>query len=355
MNKSYNRIFYLDLMKTLAIAMVVSLHSGLWHTNFIANSTFATYSQYFLRLIMEGVPIFILVNGYLKLSKPFNFKKHLDKILKLFIIYIVWSFILTILLSLINKDSISFKYLIESVMLTDSFKYTGILWFVRYLILLYFIFPIIKYIYDNNYSLFKYLFIVLVVFTFGFNFLYLIIDLINYKNAISILASFRVFINSFSIRIVDNIYLLYFMLGGIVYNEKDKICNNKALILGVISWAFAFAYGVIMSKINNTLYTDNYNYGQMMLMFTILGFLFIFTKLNIKNKYIKNAIISVSDNSMGIYLIHTVIIALINLIFPFCEYGLLVRALSTLIIVILSWLLAIILRKIPLVNKLIKI
>ena len=110
-----------------------------------------------------------------------------------------------------------------------------------------------------------------------------------------------------------------------------------------------------MSKINNTLYTDNYNYGQMMLMFTILGILFIFTKLNIKINIIKSAIISVSDNSMGIYLIHTVIITLINLIFPFCEYGLLVRVLTTLIIVILSWLLAIILRKIPLVNKLIRL
>lgn len=355
MNKSYNRIFYLDLMKTLAIVMVVSLHSGLWHTNFISNLTFATYFQYFLRLIMEGVPIFLLVNGYLRLSKSFDLKKHLNKILKLFIIYMVWSFILTILLSLINIDSISIRYLIESVLLTDSAKYTGVLWFIRYLILIYFIFPIIKYIYDNNYNLFKYLFIILVIFTFGFNFLYMIIDLINCKNTISILASFRVLINSFNIRIVDNIFLLYFMLGGIVYKEKNKICNSRTLILGIVCWFFAFAYGVVMSKINNSLYTNNYNYKEVMLMFTILGFLFIFMKLNIKNKYIKNAIISVSDNSMGIYLIHTIIIALLNLLFPFGEYGLLVRALTTLMVVILSWLLAIILRKIPLVNKLIKI
>lgn len=354
--KYNNRIIYIDVLKTLAIVMVVSLHSGLWHTDFISNYTFATYFQYFMRLVMEGVPIFLLVNGYLKLSKTFDFKKHITKTLKLFIIYVVWSFILTILLSIINKNSMSISSLINCFLLTDiGNSYTGILWFIRYLILIYLIFPIIKVLYDNDYNLFKYFFGILLIFTFGFNFIYMIIDLFNSKYSITILLNFKNFISSFNIKVVDNIYLLYFMLGGIIAAEKEDFFNKKYFIYGIFYWIIAFIYGVIMSKVTNTLYADNYNYSQIMLMYTILGFVYTSTKLNIKNKFIKRIIISVSENSMGIYLLHMIVISLINVVFPFSGYSLIIRALMTLVVVMLSLLLSIILRKIPGLNYLIKI
>lgn len=354
--KTNDRMFYIDVLKALAIVMVVSLHSGLWHTDFISNQTFATYFQYFLRLIMEGVPIFLLVNGYLKLSKSFDFKKHMFKTLKLFIIYVAWSLILTILLSLINKNPMSINYLVNSLLLTDTGNsYTGILWFIRYLILIYLIFPIIKYIYDNNYKLFKYLFYILLIFVFGFNFIYMIIDLVNSIYFISILFNFKNFIGSFYLKIVDNIYLLYFMLGGIIYAEKNKFLNKRILIYGILSWIIAFVYGVLMSKINNTLYMNNYNYSQIMLMLTILGFVYISMKLNIKNKFIKEIITSISKNSMGIYLLHMIFISLINVFFPYDGYGLIIRALITIVVVMLSWLLSIIIKKIPGLNYLMNI
>lgn len=350
------RIKFLDYMKIVAIIMVISLHASLWNTNFITNNTFSTYFQYSLRLIMEGVPIFLLVNGYLKLSKKYDLKKHISKTTKLFIIYCIWVLILTIILSIINKNAITFSSVIELFLQSSSNNpYTGILWFLRYLILIYLFFPIIKYLFDNNYKLFKYLFIILIIFTFEFNAIYLIVDLINYKGNYQILILLKNFIDSFNIKVVDNIFLVYFMTGGIIYKEKDKYCNKKILIIGIISWIVAVVYGIVMSKLNNTLYPDNYNYSQVMLMFFILGLMYISTKIDIKNKNVNKLTSSISNNSMGIYLIHTIVITIINIFYPIINFNFITRLLITFAILIISWIISVIMRKIPMINKIIRI
>ena len=61
------RLLNIDILKTIAILMVISLHSFLWNTNL--DGSISHYIQYSLRLIMEGVPIFVFVNGFLVLGK----------------------------------------------------------------------------------------------------------------------------------------------------------------------------------------------------------------------------------------------------------------------------------------------
>lgn len=70
----------IDLLKTIAIIMVIALHSQLFITDFIKDNKISTYIQYFIRILCEGVAIFILVNGFLLINKKqFDFKKHLLK------------------------------------------------------------------------------------------------------------------------------------------------------------------------------------------------------------------------------------------------------------------------------------
>ena len=77
------RMDNLDLMKTLGILMVLSLHVPLWDVDFIATPTVSRAVQYALRLVSEGVPVFVAVNGFLLLfayplmlivEKTFGFK-----------------------------------------------------------------------------------------------------------------------------------------------------------------------------------------------------------------------------------------------------------------------------------------
>ena len=58
------RYIYIDYLKAIAIFMVLTLHTGLWHENFIVLKSNISFVEYIFRLISEGVPIFILVNGF---------------------------------------------------------------------------------------------------------------------------------------------------------------------------------------------------------------------------------------------------------------------------------------------------
>lgn len=83
-NEITKRYDNIDLLKVIAILMVLPLHTGLFVTDFIKMSSIGTYIQYAIRLVCEGVPLFILVNGFLLINKNFDLKKHVRKILKIF-------------------------------------------------------------------------------------------------------------------------------------------------------------------------------------------------------------------------------------------------------------------------------
>lgn len=134
-NTKVKRYENIDLLKTIAIFMVIVLHSGLLHINFMELKSVATYIEFAIRLIMEGVPIFIIVNGFLIMNKKFDFKKHLRKTLNIFVLLIIWSFVYVIISSLIFNNSIDIKNILKEVITTNiASKYTGILWFLQSLI-----------------------------------------------------------------------------------------------------------------------------------------------------------------------------------------------------------------------------
>lgn len=84
------RYFYIDVLKVVAIFMVLSLHIGMWNYDFISSPHVTTYVQYLLRINMEGVYLFVLINGFLLFGKAFSLKKHLKKTLKIFGILVIW-------------------------------------------------------------------------------------------------------------------------------------------------------------------------------------------------------------------------------------------------------------------------
>lgn len=127
------RYAYIDLIKTIAIIMVIILHSGLLKTDFMTLKSVKSVIQYAIRIISEGVPLFVMVNGFLLLHKDkFELKKHLKKILKIFILLILWSIIYIIIETILMKGQFSIGLIFKNVLTTDiNNKYTGILWFLQ--------------------------------------------------------------------------------------------------------------------------------------------------------------------------------------------------------------------------------
>ena len=74
------RMDNLDLMKALGILMVITLHVPLWKPEFMETYSAGRLLQYAFRIISEGVPVFVTINGLLLLKKKnMNLKAHAEK------------------------------------------------------------------------------------------------------------------------------------------------------------------------------------------------------------------------------------------------------------------------------------
>jgi surface polysaccharide O-acyltransferase-like enzyme len=126
------RLDNLDLLKMIGIMMVLSLHVPLLYPDFFEANTAGRIIQYALRLVAEGVPLFMMVNGILLLKKSdFVFEKHMRKVLDIFKVFLVWAAIYIILNSLLQIpiEKLSFASFFRYIFYTNvGSQYTGVLW-----------------------------------------------------------------------------------------------------------------------------------------------------------------------------------------------------------------------------------
>lgn len=349
----------IDLLKTIAILMVIVLHSQLFSTNFMLNNNITTYVQYFLRIACEGVAIFILVNGFLLINKEhFELKKHLKKTLKVFGILIIWSILLTVMVKLIYKEPLNIADIIKNVFVTDiNNKYTGILWFLQNLIALYLIYPVLKVLHDNEKKVYDYLFIVLLIFTMLPNLLGLISNLINTKVKFEYINIITSYMSKFQILYNRN-FLMFFMIGGYTFENKEKFENKKIrlkwILIGLFSWIMSYLYAIVISKLQNKTYIDSFNYESIFMPCILIGLFALTYGYQNKEKWYNKAIELVAKNSLGIYLLHIIIIRIANSIVP-GVLPLILRVIKVLVVFGFSTVLTYIIRKIPVLKKIIEL
>ena len=354
-NITKKRFTYIDILKIIAIFSVVALHCGVWHNDFLKICNVETLFQYAMRLSIEGVPLFMFINGFLIMGKELDLKKNLMKCFKIFFLFLLWAIILIITIAFFKGESLTFIDVVKAILNTKTgSKYTGVLWFLQKLTLIYLFFPVIKLVYDSDFKIYKYLIVLMLIAVFGVNLMVFIIEVLNTLIHNEILNSIISFINQFKIIIVDNIYLVYFLFGGYVYKNKEKFIKNRYIIIGIISTVIVIILGIIASKITMKLYS-NYNYDQIFLLGTVLGLFCLASKIEIKNEYFKKFISSIGSNTMGIYLIHTIVIFIINKFFIINQQSFFIRILMLILIVLISWTISLFIRKLPKISFIVKL
>lgn len=349
----------IDLLKSIAIIMVIAIHSHLFNTDFIANSKTSVYLQYALRILCEGVTIFVFVNGFLIINKKeFDLRKHLKKTLKIFLILILWSLILTTSIKLIYKEPLHILEIIKNIFTTDiNNKYTGILWFLQNLITLYLIYPILKVVHDKNKKIYDYLFIIILIGTILINLLGMVSDLINTKINCNLINIFTAYIGKFQI-LTNRNFLIFFMLGGYVFENKGKFeqktTRMKWSIIGIVAWIVSYMLAILISKLQNKLYIDSFNYESAFMPFILIGFFAITYGYENKNKWYDKFIEIVGKNSLGIYLVHIILIRIIDQ-GSLLGTSLIYRILKVVLVFITSLIVTLIIKKIPKLNRIIEL
>lgn len=351
------RYDYIDILKVIAIIMVIILHSIHINFDFIASNSIKSYIMFFLRILCEGVPIFVCVNGFLIINKPLDIKKHYLKTLKILGILLLWSLLNVVIIKLLNNECLNIKDIINNVLKTDiSNKYTGPLWFLQNLIMLYLIYPALKVVHDNNKRIYNHLFICVTFFTVGMNLLLNSILIFQGLTNIKI-ASIYSFFEKYN-PISNGNFIFFFMLGGYIFEYKDKLqCNKKRLIgitIGVVSCIYAFIMGTVLSKISGKMVAGSFNYGTVFMAGIIISLFSLFYKYKNHRRIYNKIIEDLGKNSLGIYLVHKIIIVFINRYVSYSNVAVL-KLLVPLCVLVISYILVKIIKKIPIVHKIVEL
>lgn len=146
------RLWGLDALKAIAICMVVPLHTGLFHPDFIASPGVQTFVQFAFRLLCEGVPIFFFVNGFLLFRKPgLDMEKHIRRTKKVAILLVVWTVLLIVAGMLKRREPMSLGGVVQAFVQTKiGAPDTGVLWYLQTLIALYLLYPLFKIAWDSG-------------------------------------------------------------------------------------------------------------------------------------------------------------------------------------------------------------
>lgn len=309
------RMDNLDLMKALGILMVITIHVPLWKPEFMETDSVGRLVQYAFRIISEGVPIFVTINGLLLLKKKnMCLKAHVEKMLRLFLVLILWGGVLAVVGMHLdnNVDTFTLKDVLRAVLnIQVGAPYTGVLWFLQNLLAVYLVYPLLWYLFNEKYGFYEYLFGVVTAFVLGLRTLGFLRDILSTRFDTEMLSRGIDFMYRLN-PIGNGWYVFYFMLGGIMWHYLDAIKSNRVLlgVLGILSWPAAFGLAYYISVSTGATYDPSFNYGSIFMVAFLLGMFALTIQFENRNA-LTRVVCSVGKNTLGMYLGHYLFIFLI--------------------------------------------
>ena len=338
--KTDSRIVYLDNLKVVASFMVVILHiSAQGWTKYDINSYNWKIVNIYDGIVRCAVPIFVMISGVLFLNKKIDcFNIYKTYISRLVIAYIFWS----IIYAIYNGGSV--KQIIG-----NSIKGYYHMWYIQMLIGIYIVLPIL-YLIKDNINILKYVLCIGFVFIFIIPEIIYVINDFGTPNIVKVADALNYILNNMSVMIIGK-YSFYFLLGYYIdltnYDLRMKQYIYLFGFLGVLSTIILTQISSCMIGCAKATYFDNFTVGILVESIAI----FVLFKDYIKKN---NIIITISKSSMGIYLVHVLFIEIF--LKNFDKYFLNINPIFSIpvlaiIIYIASFIVAFLLRKIPVIGQ----
>lgn len=297
------RILYLDLLRILSTFAMVLLHVVAYK---FYNVKVDSYEWQVLNvydsMVRFCVPIFVMISGVVFLNPNYECsisKLYKDKIFKIIITFVFWSSVYALIES-IKYDSFDF---IEFAL---KFVYGHYhLWFLYMIVGLYIMVPFLRKICSEK-TLIEYFLILSFIFCFCLNLTELIpgIDMIKEN----VLEDANIFL------VLG--YTGYFVLGYYLnqYNISSE-SRKKIYILGIVSLIFTIVMTSVFSLNNNYPQIKLYEYLTPNILFVSTAIFVLFkekiSKIKINNK-IEGSVVTLSDITLGIYLIHDIYLIILK-------------------------------------------
>ncbi|HGS0213876.1 TPA: acyltransferase [Streptococcus pneumoniae] len=324
----------LDLLKVLACVGVVLFHTTMGGFKETGAWNFLTYLYY---LGTYSIPLFFMVNGYLLLGKrEITYSYILQKIKWLLITVSSWTFIVWLFKRDFTENLI--KKIIGSLIQKGYFFQ---FWFFGALILIYLCLPILRQFLNSKRS---YLYSLSLLMTIG-----LIFELSNILLQMPIqtyvIQTFRLWT-----------WFFYYLLGGYIAQFTiEEIESRFKNWMKIVSILLLLISPIILFFIAKTIYHNlfaEYFYDTLFVKVSTLGIFLTILMLTL-NENRRESIVSLSNQTMGVFIIHTYIMKVWEKVLGFNFVGAyLLFALFTLSV---SFIIVGMLMKIPYFNRIVKL
>lgn len=296
------RTIFLDYLRVFSTFAVMILHISAQNfrvadVNSFAWQTFNVYDS----MVRWAVPVFVMISGSLFLNRDISTKQLYSKyILRLTVSFLFWS----LLYSFIKGGSVLSRL---SAIVHGHYH----MWFILMMIGLYMCIPIIKPIVQSDYIA-KYYLLLSFVFTFAVPELLCLTDDFGpefiAKSAHSIYSS----ITTMNMHIVMG-YVSYYILG--YYLFKTELIRKQRIgiyVLGLFGLAVTIALDsavALKTQQPCTNYYGNFNVNVLLMAIAVFT---LFKYGVFQNNTINNIMRKLSKYSFGAYLIHAMVIDLLN-------------------------------------------
>lgn len=329
-----NRNINLDLLKVLACVGVVLLHTTMGGFKETGSWNLLAYLYY---LGTYSIPLFFMINGYLLLGKrEITYLYILQKVKWILITVSSWSFIVWLFKRDFTTNPI--KKIVGSLIQRGYFFQ---FWFFGALILIYLCLPILRQFLNSKRS---YLYSLSLLMTIG-----LIFELSNILLQMPIqtyvIQTFRLWTCFF-----------YYLLGGYIAQFTiEEIESRFKNWMKIVSILLLLISPIILFFIAKTIYHNlfaEYFYDTLFVKVSTLGIFLTILMLTL-NENRRESIVSLSNQTMGVFIIHTYIMKVWEKVLGFNFVGAyLLFALFTLSV---SFIIVGMLMKIPYFNRIVKL
>lgn len=306
------RIPGLDLLKSIAILLVVFVHDNDSFIDFLAKPDVWTFSNYGLyALIVLCVPILFFVNGALVMNKPFDAKRFFQKTVKIALLTVIWGILTLAALMLLHGDSFSFGAFLRDLWYWKQ-DYINHLWFFQTLVMIYLFLIVIIPAWQNRTDAFRIFFLCLLVLTAGNALLLAGANVLQSMLHIDIIQGQFNFFNDFNPFIGNFGYsFAYVLLGGWMFANRERFDTKRwrKIALGgfLAAMLLLVGYGVLLSYGSGTRYLfGTVDYGSIF-SFVATASLFVLSLGYAGGGWFGRLVTLVGRNTIAVYLLHRMV------------------------------------------------
>ena len=326
-----SREYAFDILRVISMIMVIIIHiANVYCRSFgMISSNHYLISLFFNTICRVSVPIFFMISGTLLLDRAFNKEKYIKRVSKYILLIVVWDIIYLVW----EYFYLGITYDKLYMLIFDPYR--AHLWFLYTILVLYAIQPLLKLILDKSNNLVK---IILLT-------LWIILSLASMINPY-----IAKFFTIFS-------YIGYFIVGKYLYDFIKKYDLRKYNVSLIIIIIMCFIFSIIMNyslsiKLNQ-FYNLFFAYRTPFIMFSSFA-LYTLIISNYRKDNLNKFITSLSDLSLGVYLIHGIFLDVTVKVFIYSSINPLIGIpVFTLIIFILSIVSVFIMKKIKFIQDIV--